>query len=139
MRKYQKVIKKLKELSEEKLNYSLHGLWTNYTLLYILVFLVIYDISVGIYLAYGFVLWFILILIIYGILMFLLLTRTVGIGITKKRLVYVVFTRLGYKEKRTYEIPYEKIKYIVVKKQLGNINVKMSFISDVGKLEKIKL
>lgn len=138
MKKYQRINRILKELSEERLIHTLYGMWTQNTLLYILIFLLLYDMSTGIYLAYGFVIWFIIAFMMYLILMFLLLFRKVGIGITENRFVYVVFKRIGYKEKRIYEIPYEKIKYIVVKKFLGSVSVRMSFISDVGKLEKIK-
>lgn len=138
MRKYQKIIKVLKELSEEKVNHILYGMWTKNTLLYIAIFLLLYELSTVVLFAFGRLVWFILVMIMFVILMFFLLSRKVGIGITENRFIYVIFKRIGYKEKRIYEIPYDKIRYIDVKKRLGSVIVKMSFISDVGKLERIK-
>lgn len=70
-------------------------------------------------------------------IVFILVTNRVGIGINEDRLVYVKFSRFGFKSKQVYCVRFDKIKYLDVKKFLFNTNVKMSFIDGNGKLVKV--
>ena len=138
MRKYQEITKLVKKFSEEKVEHTIFGEWTKYTWVVILVFLLVYDLSITLFGRFGLQKWLFVVLIIFFIFSIYLNTRKIGLGVTKNRLVYVKVSHLGYKEKKVFEIPYEKIKYIDVKKFFSLLFVKMSFISDVGKLEKAR-
>lgn len=138
MRKYQEISKLVKKFSEEKVEHVIFGEWLKYTWLAFFIFLCTYDLSLTILWKFGIQIWIIVFLVIFVIYATFLNTRKVGIGISKNRLVYVKVSHLGYKEKKVFEIPYDKIKYIDVKKIFTLIIVKMTFISDVGRLEKIK-
>lgn len=69
-------------------------------------------------------------------LIFILSTNRVGIGINEERLVYVRFSRIGYKAKKVYCIDFDNIKYLNVRKYLGNTSIKISFIDGSGHLVK---
>jgi len=49
-----------------------------------------------------------------------------------------VLNHLSFKEKKVFEIPLEKIRSLTVNKIFNFIIVKISFISNMGNLEKIK-
>ena len=69
-------------------------------------------------------------------LVFVLVTNRVGIGINDEKLVYVRFSRIGFKTKKVYCIDFNNIKYLDVKKMFGSTSVKMSFIDGSGRLVK---
>lgn len=138
MRKYQEITKLVKKFSEEKVEHAIFGEWTKYTWLVVLIFLFVYDLSIVLFGRFGLQKWLFIVLIIFFIFVAYLNTRKVGIGITKNRMVYVRVSHLGYKEKKVFEIPYDKIRYIDVRKFFSLVFVKMTFISDLGRLEKIK-
>lgn len=75
--------------------------------------------------------------VIMLLILFVLITNRVGIGINDSRLVYVKFSRIGFRSKKVYAMDLDKIKYLDVKKFLGNTSVKMSFIDGAGKLRRI--
>ena len=138
MHKFNVISKLVRKNSEEKVEHAIFGQYTNHTWLAFLCFLTIYYFSLSFIRIIGLKIWMIIFVIIFLLYFIYLVTRNVGLGITKNRFIYVVLRHFGYKEKKVFEIPYDKIKYIDVKKVFFNIFVKVSFISEVGKLEKIK-
>ena len=69
---------------------------------------------------------------------FMLATRRVGFGMNDTRFVYVKFKHINYKAREAYDIMFENIKYLDVKRILGITSVKMSFIDGTGRLKRIK-
>ena len=138
MRKYQEITKLVKKFSEEKVENVIFGEWTKYTWVVILIFLLVYDLSITLFGRLGLQKWLFIVLIIFFIFSIYLNTRKIGLGITKNRLIYVKVSHFGYKEKKVFEIPYDKIRFIDVRKFFSLVYVKISFISDVGRLEKLK-
>lgn len=138
MRKYQEITKLVKKISEEKVENAIFGEWTKYTWLVLLIFLFVYDLSISLFGRFGLQKWLFIVFVIFLLFAIYLNTRKVGIGITKNRMVYVKVSHFGYREKKIFEIPYDKIRYIDVRKIFSVVLVKMTFISDLGRLEKIK-
>ncbi len=138
MRAYQEITKLVKKFSEEKVKHVTFGEWMEYTWLILLVFLFVYDISFQLIGRLFFKVWLVLIIVIFLAFLFYIITRKVGIGITENRLIYVRVSHIGYKEKKVFEIPFEKIRFIDVRKVINSVTVKITFISDVGKLEKLR-
>ena len=56
-------------------------------------------------------------------------------ALSENRLIYVKFGHIGFKEKEVFEIPFSNIKSLTVKRILNYRLVKVSFISNKGKLE----
>ena len=68
---------------------------------------------------------------------FMLATRRVGFGMNDSRFVYVKFKHINYKAREAYDIMFENIKYLDVKRFLGVTSVKMSFIDGTGRLKRL--
>ena len=83
--------------------------------------------------------WIYLILyIIFAMFVFFMLaTRRVGVGMNDTRFVYVKFNHINYKPREVYDIMFENIKYLDVRRVFGLTNVKMSFIDGTGRLKRI--
>ena len=81
-------------------------------------------------------------LITYIIVMLFVLvmiaTRKIGFGMSDSRFVYIKFKHFSYKGREAYDIMFENIKYLDVRKFLGMTFVKMSFIDGTGKFRKLK-
>ena len=84
------------------------------------------------------VLFLILYILVTIFVFFMLATRKSGFGMTDTRFVYVKFKHIGYKDREVYEILFDKIKYLDVKRIFGMTYVKMSFIDEMGKFRKLK-
>jgi hypothetical protein len=84
------------------------------------------------------VLFLVLYVLITIFVLFMISTRKIGFGMTDSRLVYVKFNHIGYKDREVYEILFDKIKYLDVKRIFGMTYVKMSFIDETGKFKKLK-
>ena len=65
-------------------------------------------------------------------------TRRACFGVTKSGFVYIKLKHFLFKEKDVFEIPIKRIKYLDVKKILGVVYVKLYFISNTGKFERLK-
>lgn len=85
--------------------------------------------------------WFFLVLCIPIVIwvLFMLLSRKIGFGMAEDKFVYVKFNHLGYKEKEFFNIHFENIKYLDVKKRFGAVSFKMSLIDHTGKFRKINV
>lgn len=134
---YEYFLKKMNKCSDDKIEYGVFGGWYGNTLYAIIIFLIIRYVVFHLLRNISFKIGMsILILLWIGLILYLV-NRRCGMGIGKKRLVYIIFKPFTRSEKRIYDIPYEKIKYLDVKKILGINFVKMSFISDIGKIKRI--
>ena len=69
---------------------------------------------------------------------FVLFTRLACIGITNDELYILHLKTLKLEEKQIYKVPIGKIRNITVRKMLFTVSLKISFISEEGKLEKMK-
>ena len=67
-----------------------------------------------------------------------ILTNKAGIGIKDDNLMIIHLKRFKMEDKYIYNIPFDKIKYITVSKFLLGVTLKISFISEEGRLEKKK-
>ena len=123
--------------SEDKIDYGVFGGWYGNTLLAIIIFLLVRYIVFHLLRNIPFKIGFSILILLWICLILYLANRRCGMGIGKKRFVYVVFKPFTRKEKRVYDIPYEKIKYLDIRKFLGVSFIKMSFISDIGKIQRI--
>lgn len=135
---YQLFYNKIKKYSEEKLGPVVFANWFGNTILLFVIFLLLNDFFLMLFMVSKIIIFKFLGDIAFVILLFYLCTRKAGVGLTKNRLVFVKFRHFGYRAKRTFEIPFDLIRSISVNKFLNLRIVKVSFISDIGKLEKIK-
>ena len=129
---------KIKKNSEEKVKALACGNKQINVLLFIFIILLFADLCNFLSIIFRTSLFFVIYVIIVFFVGIYFGSRKVGIGLTENRLVYVIFKSFGYNEKKVYEILFDKIRSLDVKKIFNRTYVKISFISDVGKLEKIK-
>ena len=104
----------------------------------IIIYLVAFDLavmlSVRVHQGLGSIVMFILTMICA----FIAFCRSVGIGINDDTLMFIRLKTFKFEAKKVFEIPFDKIRSITVKKGLLNTSLKISFISNEGKLEKQK-
>lgn len=136
---FEMFINKMQRFSEEKVKSVVYAnSYGNFGIAFI-VSLVLLDLlnlfvaRLNVYLYYFLFIVFVLALFVF------ISGRKVGLAITENRVVYVKFNFIGYKEKEIFEVPFDNIKYITVRKILFMRFLKMSFISNIGKLERIRL
>lgn len=127
---------KVKKCSDEIFRYIVYGNWYGNTWIVIgLFFFLFYE-------SFFFIRYFVIWIIFYFILLFgvtfYLGTRRVGFGVNKNKFIYVKFSHLFYKVKKVWVVPFDKITYLNIHKVFGLKIVNMSFLSDKGKIEKIK-
>ena len=138
MGKYFKITNLVKRNSDEKVTSAIFGERTENLVTSIIVILLVFNfLGVGVLLRFGYTLYIVLTIVFCIFIVFYILTRSIGLGITNNRVVYVKIGHLFYKVKEVHDIPVEKIRNIVVHKFLGTAFVKMSFISDIGKLKRV--
>lgn len=137
MLSFEMFLHKMQKNSEEKIKYAVFANWYGNTLVALAICLVLYDlVRLVAYVNYG--LFIFLYFLILFLLFFYIETRKAGLALTENRYVYIKFKHIGYREKEVFEIPFENIRSITTHKFLNLRIVKMSFISNIGKLEKIK-
>lgn len=81
--------------------------------------------------------YYILFTIVLIIFYLIFKSHNVGIGLSKKSLVYVKFG-ISYKTKKVYNVPLDSIKYLDVKKILSITLVNMSYIDRDGNFIKLR-
>lgn len=135
---YQIFCNRVRKHSEEKLKAIVYANWFGNTIIALVIALILSDFMSMLYIYSKNTIFLLFYWIIFSSFILYLSTRKAGVGITNNRIVYVRFRHFGYKPSRVFEIPFDKIKSITVSKILYMRFVKISFISDVGKLEKIK-
>lgn len=127
---------KLRKYSQNKIKEVVCGTWFGNTILVIVLSILIYYMGCMIFrlnriLSIAFYIFLLFILVIY------ILSRKIGFGLGDKGFCYgkaKIFKGDFYKFS---DIPFERIKYVDVKKFFSFTFVKMSFISDDLKIEKI--
>lgn len=135
---YNQYCKLVNQYSEEKVKTQTICNWYGNTIFVALLaiflndilFFLLYRFHYYFYLAAYFLLFFFM--IVY------LCTRKAGVGFTAQRMLYVQFHHFGIKIKHYYEIPFEVIRSISVRKILNTYFISVSFIDSSGKLEKRK-
>lgn len=135
---FQTLGNKIKQNSEEKLNAYVHASWYGNTFLVFILMIFFNSFFSYLRLNINNIVFLIFNMVVLFVLFYYLASRRAGIGITDNRIVYVQFGHVKYNVKKVYEIPIDKIKMITVRKILNFKTVKISFVSDVGKIEKVK-
>lgn len=108
-------------------------------MLYLLVtYLVLFDLSVMLSVRVHQGLGSLLMFVVTIVIAFIAFCRSVGIGINDDNLMLIRIKPFKFEAKRVYQIPFDKIRSITVRKGLVKTKLKISFISDEGKLEKQK-
>ena len=69
----------------------------------------------------------------------MLFSRKIGFGMAEDKFVYVKFNHIGYKEKEFFNIPFENIRYLDVKKRFGSVMFRMSLIDHTGKFRRLNI
>lgn len=138
MHNYQKITKAINDYSEEKVKYSISGLWNPNPWIIIIFFIFVYDFLMRVFFVFGFWPWICLMILIIVLFFIFVQTCRAGVGITENTLIFIRFSRFRVKPYDINQIQFEKIKYIDVRKQFGNTYVKMQFIDETGKLKKVK-
>lgn len=133
---------KLKKLFREndykKYNHIAIGSIREHLLKLVIIYLVAFDLSVMLSVRVHQGLGSIVMFLLTIVFAFIAFCRSVGIGINDEGLMLIRLKPLKFEAKRVFEIPFDKIRSITVKKGLVNTRLRISFISDEGKLEKQK-
>lgn len=128
---------KLKKYSQDKIKEVVCGTWYGNTILIILLTLFVYYFGCVFFRLNN-----VISLIFYIVLMIILVvyisSRKIGFGLGDKGFCYGKAKILKGDFYKFSDIPFERIKYIDVKKFFSFTFVKVSFISDDLKLEKLK-
>lgn len=127
---------KLKKYSQNKIKEVVCGTWYGNTILVIILTIIIYYMGCMIFrlnhiLSIVFYIFLLFIIVIY------ISSRKIGFGLGDKGFCYGKSKILKGDFYKFSDIPFERIKYIDVKNFFSFTFVKMSFISDDLKLEKI--
>lgn len=103
-----------------------------------IIFFTYYSLNMVIFSGYR---WFFLVLYIVVIIwiLFMLFSRKIGFGMANDKFIYVKFNHLGYKEKEFFNIPFENIRYLDVKKRFGSVMIRMSLIDHTGKFRRLNI
>lgn len=136
---YEMFINKMQRFSEEKVKNVVYANWYGNTILIFLIFLVIFDFLNVVVARINITLYYFIYFTLLFVLFFYIGSRKAGLALTENRVVYVKFKHLGYNEKEVHEIRYDKIKYLTVRKVFYMTMVNMSFLSNTGRLEKVKV
>lgn len=132
-------VNKVIKISGVKCNSIVMAVYSKNIILISLIFAFYTSFTFNIVTIYdGGLLYLLLYLVVFLFTLFMLMTRKVGFGMTNNSFVYVKFKHIGYKEREVYEILFDNIKYLDVKRIFGTTYVKMSFIDETGKFRKLK-
>ena len=104
----------------------------------IIIYLVLFDGTVMISIKYNQIIGNLVMFIMTLVISFIAFCRSAGIGINDDNLMIIRLKIFSFKANRVFQIPFDKIRSITVRKGILNTKLKISFISDVGKLEKQK-
>jgi len=136
---YFKAYKLVKDNSEEKIKYFVPCNWYGSILLFLAFLLVINDVLMTLLYTFGTVLYVILYTLLIISLILYVWSKASSISLTEHRFIIVKYGLFGRKIRKYYDVPFDKIRNISVSKFLGLNFIRLSFISEVGKLEKIKI
>lgn len=133
---YESLLMKFRENSEEKVKSAVIGTWYGNTLMVlgITLFIILFMSCIISNMMVFNVLYLIFFISIY----IYISTRRASLGITKNNFVYIRFSHLFYKPKEVYEIQFDNIKDIKLKRFFCITNVVMTFISNDKKFRRVK-
>ncbi len=136
---YQKLKSMLKKIGSEKISNVVMGSYSGNTLYYIGAIVLCLIITTNLSrIFYPFVMYIIFLISVF-IICSLMLSRRMALGISENKILIVILGHVKLKDKDIYEFLTDRIRYITVNKILGTVRIKISFISDEGRLKKIKL
>lgn len=136
---YEMFINKMQRFSEEKVKNVVYANWYGNTIILFLIFLVIFDFLNVVVARINLTLYYIIYFTLLIGLFLYIGSRKAGLALTENRIVYVKFKHIGYREKEVYEIPFDKIKYLTVRKIFYMTMVNVSFLSNTGQLKRVKV
>lgn len=132
-------VNKVIKASGEKCKSVVYATYSDHIVIIAILFAFYTSFSMNMILFSSYKIFFlILYIIMFAFVMFMIATRKIGFGMTDTRFVYVKFKHIGYKDREVYEILFDKIKYLDVKRIFGVTYIKMSFIDEMGKFRKLK-
>jgi hypothetical protein len=129
--------KMFKFLNENVKEYVFAGIKCN--LLYLLIgYIIAFDVCGLIATRVNLKLGMVLIFIIFVVVPVVVLTRKASIGIGEDELMILHLKAFKVEVKKSFNIPVDKIRSITVRKIFSSVSLKISFISEEGKLEQKK-
>lgn len=132
-----KMKKMFKFLNENVKEYVFASIKCN--LLYLLIgYIIAFDVCGLIATRVNLKLGMVLIFIIFVVVPVVVFTRKASIGIGKDELMILHLKAFKVEVKKTFNIPVDKIRSITVRKIFSSVSLKISFISEEGKLEQKK-
>ena len=134
---YDRLISQLKSKSKDKITSAVYGVWNGPVVIYI--FITFLIASFFFFALFDYPVWRVVTSVLcYVILVTIFLSRKMGLGLGEKSFIYFKLGLLPYKPKKIYNIPFKRIRYVSVRRFFSSTNVKMTFISESGKMEKLK-
>lgn len=132
-------INKVIKASGERCKSVVRGTYSDHIIVIVFLYAFYTSFSFNMVILSSYKVFFLVLYILISLFIFFMIaTRKIGFGMTDTRFVYVKFKHIGYKEREVYEILFDKIKYLDVKKVFGMTYVKMSFIDETGRFKKLK-
>ncbi len=128
----------LQKNADDVIQYAVYGSWRGKTVRDFFIAFFIANFLFFLFYRY-IVVRYTLLLLTYFVLYFILGNRRMGLGLGKKGFTFVKLRLLSLNPKEVDDIPYECIKYIHFTHFLFNCNAQISFISDQGKLKRIRI
>ncbi len=133
---YVKLKKLFRENDYKKYKYIALGSIRENLFKLIIIYLVLFDLSVMLSVRVHQGLGSIVMFIVTMVFAYIAFCRSTGIGINDEGLMFIRLKLFKFEAKKVFEIPFDKIRSITVKKGLVNTKLKISFISQEGRLEK---
>ena len=125
--------------SEENIKNIIYGNWYGTTILALFIYLIVNELLLSILKNFPITIYYIAISTLTFCLILYLSSRRAVIGCGKNNFIFLKLSFIRLKAKEVNEIPYEKIKSIDLKKFLIFYFLKISFINNTGKFQKIKI
>ena len=132
-------INKVIKESGEKCKHVVYATYSDKIVLifFLFMFYTSYSFNMITYSSYPIV-FLVLYVLVTIFVVFMLTSRKIGFGMTDRRFIYVKFKHIGFKSRQVYDIVFDNIKRVDLRKFLGVTYVKLSFIDETGRLKKIK-
>ena len=125
--------------SEENIKNVVFCNWYGTTILALFIYLIINELLFAVLKNFPIAIYYIAISILTFCLILYLSSRRAVIGCGKNNFIFLKLALIRLKATEVKEIPYEKIKSIDLKKFLIFYFLKISFINNTGKFQKLKI
>ena len=132
-------VNKVIKASGEKCKHVVYASYSDKIVLifFLYMFYTSYTFNMITYSSYPLV-FLVLYILITIFVVFMLTSRKIGFGMTDSRFIYVKFKHIGFKPRQIYDIVFDNIKRVDLRKFMGVTYVKLSFIDETGRLKRIK-